>query len=169
MSLRNPNPISFGNWTSMYVCTRTQKYNTCGFTLWRRSSTHSGTDQEKEEWLPDTPLFRVWSENLKIYIFTNIVQPGKHHSTMSYLRQKSTNNVAENMIKLHIFNITYLWGTKKVPQSKCANKNRPCVSPRISNFCWNFLPGLAWKVVSTMIRQDSLSHWSQNLNWDVEK
>ena len=89
--------------------------------------------------------------------------------TMSYLRQKSTNNVAENMIKLHIFNITYLWGTKKVPQSKCANKNRPCVSPRISNFCWNFLPGLAWKVVSIMIRQDSLSHWTQNLNWDVEK
>ena len=70
MSLTNPNPISFGNWTSMYVCTRTQKYNTCGFTLWRRSSTHSGTDQEKEEWLPDTPLFRVWSENLKIYIYS---------------------------------------------------------------------------------------------------
>ena len=70
----------------MYVCTRTQKYNTCGFTLWRRSSTHSGTDQEKEEWLPDTPLFRVWSENLKIYIYTNIVQPGEHHSyTLFYI------------------------------------------------------------------------------------
>ena len=42
-------------------------------------------------------------------------------------------------------------------------------SSEICNFWWNFLPWLAWNLVSPMIRQDSLSHWSRDLHLPLEK